>query len=54
VRDTSTKRLFGWYDVVVTVAEDPALQYRLAGHLEDGGDSMSDPGMGGLVQLHSA
>jgi phospholipase C len=54
VPDTSTKRLFGWYDVVVTVAEDPALQYRLAGHLEDGGDSMSDPGMGGLVQLHSA
>ncbi|MEJ0093978.1 MAG: phospholipase domain-containing protein [Methylocella sp.] len=44
-------RFEGWYDVVVTVAEDPSFQRRLAGHVETGRDSMSDPAMGGLVTL---
>jgi phospholipase C len=39
-------RTRGWYDVTVTSAE---LTYRYAGHLEDGRDSISDPGMGGLI-----
>jgi phospholipase C len=39
----------GWYDVTVTVAGDSQLAYRYAGHLEHGGPSISDPGMGGLV-----
>lgn len=41
----------GWYDLVITVAEDPSLNYRLAGHVETGFESTSDPAMGGLVTL---
>jgi phospholipase C len=48
-KDWSTGRLFGWYDVTVTAAGDAGFSYRLAGHVEDGRDSASDPGMGGLV-----
>ena len=47
----SLDRFRGWYDVVVTVAEDPSFQHRLAGHVETGRDSISDPAMGGLVTL---
>jgi phospholipase C len=43
--------IFGWYDLVVTVAEDSTFNYRLAGHVETGRDSFSDPAMGGLVTL---
>ena len=50
-QELSLERFSGWYDLVVTVAEDPALMVRLAGHVEDGGDSTSDPAMGGLVKL---
>jgi phospholipase C len=38
---------FGWYDLGVTVAEDPTFDYRLAGHIETGRDSASDPALGG-------
>jgi phospholipase C len=31
------------------VVEDAAFEYRLAGHIENGKDSFSDPLMGGLV-----
>ena len=41
----------GWYDLVVTVHEDAGFRYRLAGHVETGRDSFSDPAMGGLVTL---
>jgi phospholipase C len=43
----------GWYDVVVTVAEDADFKARLAGHVETGRDSYSDPAMGGLVKLEA-
>jgi phospholipase C len=39
----------GWYDVVITVEHDSAFVYQVAGHLETGKDSISDPAMGGLV-----
>ena len=39
---------YGWYDWIITVAGDP-LVYRLAGHVETGKDSISDPALGGLV-----
>jgi phospholipase C len=39
---------YGWYDLVVTVAQDPTFNYRLAGHVETGRDSFSDPALGGL------
>jgi phospholipase C len=47
----SLNQFYGWYDVIITVAEDPTFQYRLAGHVETGKDSFSDPAMGGLVTL---
>jgi len=47
----SLERFRGWYDVVVTVAEDPSFERRLTGHVETGRDSISDPAMGGLLTL---
>jgi phospholipase C len=47
----SLDRFHGWYDLIVTVAGDPTLNYRLAGHVETGRDSFSDPALGGLVRL---
>jgi phospholipase C len=35
-----------WYDFVVTCDEDSSFYRRLAGHVETGGPSVSDPGMG--------
>jgi phospholipase C len=35
-----------WYDFVVTCAEAPSFQRRLAGHCEDGRPSLSDPLLG--------
>ena len=37
--DWSLDRFHGWYDLVVTVAEDPTFSCRLAGHVETGRDS---------------
>ena len=48
-RHWSLSRTRGWYDLVITVPADPDLEYRYAGHLETGEDSISDPRMGGLV-----
>jgi phospholipase C len=45
------ERFHGWYDLIVKVSEDPAFLRRLAGHLENGKDSFSDPALGGLVTL---
>lgn len=39
----------GWYDLIVTVEGDAGFEYRLAGHVETGKDSISDPLMGGLI-----
>lgn len=36
----------GWYDFVITVASDPAIRYQLAGRVETGKDSISDPAIG--------
>jgi phospholipase C len=45
------EQFFGWYDLVVTADGDPSFEVRLAGHVETGRDSFSDPAMGGLVKL---
>jgi len=37
---------FGWYDFTVTVESNLAFEQRIAGHLETGKDSMSDPAIG--------
>jgi phospholipase C len=41
----------GWYDLIVKVAGDASFKYQLAGHVETGKDSISDPALGGLVTL---
>ena len=43
--------LNGWYDLIVSVAGDSTFKYQLAGHVETGDDSVSDPALGGLVTL---
>jgi phospholipase C len=45
-RTVETERSFGWYDVTVTVALDPQFSRQLAGHIENGRDSFSDPMLG--------
>ena len=44
-------QFYGWYDLIVTVGGDANFEYRLAGHVETGQDSFSDPALGGLVTL---
>ena len=45
----SLEQFPGWYDLIVTVAGDPTFKYELAGHVETGQDSISDPALGGLT-----
>ena len=49
--ELSLEKFHGWYDLIVTVAGDTTFKYRLAGHVETGKDSFSDPALGGLVTL---
>jgi phospholipase C len=50
-KDECTTEFYGWYDVIVTVEGDSTFNYRLAGHVESGQDSFSDPALSGLVTL---
>jgi phospholipase C len=43
----SLQSFHGWYDLIVRVVGDADFEYRLAGHVETGRDSMSDPVLGG-------
>jgi phospholipase C len=43
------ERVDGWYDFVISVEHDSDFACHIAGHLETGKDSISDPAMGGLV-----
>jgi phospholipase C len=47
VRRVPLARSFGWYDFTLTADSDPGFRYQIAGHLESGRDSMSDPALGG-------
>jgi phospholipase C len=49
--DLSLQKFYGWYDLIITVRGDPSFNYRLAGHIETGDESISDPALGGLVAL---
>ncbi|HKB11460.1 MAG TPA: phospholipase C, phosphocholine-specific [Vicinamibacterales bacterium] len=42
-------RTRGWFDLALTIEGDARFLYQLAGHFENGEDSISDPLMGGLV-----
>ncbi|WP_158750774.1 phosphocholine-specific phospholipase C [Acidobacterium sp. S8] len=39
---------FGWYDLTIESEGDPSFRHQLAGHLETGKDSMSDPAIGAV------
>jgi len=43
----SLKSTFGWYDLTMTTDADSYFLRRIAGHLENGEDSVSDPALGG-------
>src|SRR5215470_17789632 len=45
------KKSFGWYDFTVQVDSDSSFQRQLAGHVETGRDSVSDPAIGTAVAL---
>jgi len=45
----SLEATHGWYDLVLRVLDDEDFEYRLAGHVETGRDSLSDPALGGHV-----
>jgi phospholipase C len=45
-RRWSLGRYFGWYDLVITAEGDSRFTQELAGHVETGRDSISDPAMG--------
>lgn len=42
----SLKSSFGWYDLSVVIDTDPSFLRVLAGHVENGRDSASDPAFG--------
>lgn len=48
-RDWSLHKFHGWYDLIVRVTGDTAYECRLAGHVETGRDSITDPAIGGLT-----
>jgi phospholipase C len=39
----------GWYDLTISAPDQAGFEQRYAGHVENGRDSISDPGMGGLL-----
>jgi phospholipase C len=47
-------RSYGWYDFRITTHSNPGFQNRLAGHLETGRDSMSDPAIGTVQSQEQA
>jgi phospholipase C len=49
--ELSLDQFHGWYDLIITVEGDATFEYRLAGHVETGKDSFSDPALGGVVTL---
>ena len=48
-RHWSLASSFGWYDLTIEVDGDASFQQRLAGHVENGRDSTSDPAIGAPV-----
>jgi phospholipase C len=40
---------FGWYDFTVQVEEDPGFRYQIAGHVETGDESRTDPAIAAAV-----
>jgi phospholipase C len=47
-RHLSLSTYHGWYDLIIRVTGDSTYERRLAGHVETGEDSITDPALGGL------
>ncbi len=43
----SLRSTSGWYDLVIQSPSDPTFKQHIAGHVENGRDSISDPALGG-------
>jgi phospholipase C len=43
----SLQESVGWYDLTIRVNSDPSFQRQLAGHVETGRSSVTDPAIGG-------
>jgi phospholipase C len=41
-----SRRGTGWYDLVVSVKEDPGFEYGISGHVETGREGLTDPAIG--------
>jgi phospholipase C len=41
------KEVYGWYDLTIRAAADASFLQHLAGHVETGKDSATDPAIGG-------
>ncbi len=39
-------KTFGWYDLTLTTSADSAFRWQIAGHVENGADSVTDPAIG--------
>jgi phospholipase C len=42
------KKSYDWYDLVIEVNTDTSFQRQIAGHVETGGESMTDPAIGAV------
>ena len=45
-QQVALEKSFGWYDLIIDTESDPTFRQQLAGHVETGDDSMSDPALG--------
>jgi phospholipase C len=50
----SLERFHNWYDLVVEISSDSSFQRRVAGHVETGEDSVTDPAIGASIQQSQA
>jgi phospholipase C len=50
----SLEQFYGWYDITIEAESDVSFENRLAGHLETGEDSMTDPAFGSSLSWPDA
>jgi phospholipase C len=50
-RRWEVERFFGWYDLVITIDSDPGFRREVAGHVETGEDSWTDPAIGAAASV---
>jgi phospholipase C len=48
-RTFSLNHTHGWYDFIIEVAQDPSFRYQIAGHVETGRESRTDPAIGATI-----